>query len=139
MRTFVPDSRITMDKLVFCKRFMLWTAIIVAVIIAVLGLLFGRVVEDTLAEEIGKWIVMGIFIIGIFEVFAYVLAPFFYHMIYHKRLAGNSEWQDGQDKMPARNQGNYTCNKQTFFVLFFVKLFVHFARQFRGSFVPVYC
>ena len=31
------------------------------------------------------------------------------------------------------------CNKQTFFVLFFVKLFVHFARQFRGSFVPVYC
>lgn len=25
-----------------------------------------------------------------------------------KRLAGNSEWQDGQDKMPARNQGNYT-------------------------------
>ncbi len=25
-----------------------------------------------------------------------------------KRLAGNSEWQDEQDKMPARNQGNYT-------------------------------
>ena len=74
-----------MDKLVFCKRFMLWTAIIVAVIIAILGLLFGRVVEDTLAEEIGKWIVMGIFIIGIFEVFAYVLAPFFYHMIYDKK------------------------------------------------------
>ena len=69
----------------FCKRFMLWTAIIVAVIIAVLGLLFGRVVEDTLAEEIGKWIVMGIFFIGIFEVFAYVLAPFFYHMIYDKK------------------------------------------------------
>lgn len=30
------------------------------------------------------------------------------------------------------------CNKQTFFVLFFVKLFVHFSGQFRGSFVPVY-
>ena len=74
-----------MDKRVFCKRFMIWTAIIVAAIIATLGLLFGRVVEDTLAEEIGKWIVMGIFIIGIFEVFAYVLAPFFYHMIYDKR------------------------------------------------------
>lgn len=27
-----------------------------------------------------------------------------------KRLAGNSEWQDGQDKMPARNQGNYTVS-----------------------------
>ena len=57
----------------------------VAAIIAVLGLCFGRVVEATLAEEIGKWIVMGIFIIGIFEVFAYVLAPFFYHWIYDKR------------------------------------------------------
>ena len=41
--------------------------------------------DRTLAEEIGKLIVMGIFIIGIFEVFAYVLAPFFYHMIYDKK------------------------------------------------------
>lgn len=74
-----------MDKRVFCKRFAIWTAIIVAAVIAALGLLFGKVVEDTLAEEIGKWVVMGIFIIGIFEVFAYVLAPFFYHVIYDKR------------------------------------------------------
>ena len=34
--------------------------------------------------------------------------------------------------------GIFGCNKQTFFVLFFVKLFVHFAERFRGSFVPVY-
>lgn len=74
-----------MDKRVFCKRFAIWTAIIVAAVIATLGLLFGKVVEATLAEEICKWILMGIFIIGIFEVFAYVLAPFFYHMIYDKR------------------------------------------------------
>jgi uncharacterized transporter YbjL len=74
-----------MDKLVFCKRFMLWTAIIVAVAIAVIGLCFGKVVEATLAEEIGKWVVAGIFIIGIFEVFAYVLAPLFYHIIYDKK------------------------------------------------------
>jgi hypothetical protein len=64
---------------------MIWTAIVVAVVIALLGICFGKVVEATLAEEIGKWIVMGIFIIGIFEVFAYVLAPFFYHWIYDKR------------------------------------------------------
>ena len=57
----------------------------VAAVIAVLGLCFGSVVEATLAEEIGKWIVMGIFIIGIFEVFAYVLAPLVYHMIYDKK------------------------------------------------------
>jgi len=74
-----------MDKLVFCKRFMLWTAIIVAIAIAVIGLCFGKVVEATLAEEIGKWILMGIFIIGIFEVFAYILAPFFYHIIHDKK------------------------------------------------------
>lgn len=74
-----------MDKRVFCKRFAIWTAIIVAAVIATLGLLFGKVVEPTLAQEIGKWVVMGIFIIGIFEVFAYVLAPFFYHVIYDKR------------------------------------------------------
>ena len=73
------------DKRTFCKRFMIWTAIVVASVIATLGLLFGKVVEATLAEEIGKWIVMGIFIIGIFEVFAYVLAPFFYHWIYDKK------------------------------------------------------
>ena len=64
---------------------MIWTAIIVVLVIAALGLCFGKVVEDTLAEEIGKWIVMGIFIVGIFEVFAYILAPFFYHMIYDKK------------------------------------------------------
>ena len=73
------------EKRTFCKRFMIWTVIVVAVFIAVLGICFGKVVEATLAEEIGKWIVMGIFIIGIFEVFAYVLAPFFYHWIYDKR------------------------------------------------------
>jgi uncharacterized transporter YbjL len=64
---------------------MLWTAIIVAVAIAVIGLCFGKVVEATLAEEIGKWVVAGIFIIGIFEVFAYVLAPLFYHIIHDKK------------------------------------------------------
>ena len=73
------------DKRSFCKRFAIWTAIVAAAVIAVLGLCFGKVVEATLAEEIGKWIVMGIFIIGIFEVFAYILAPFFYHMIYDKK------------------------------------------------------
>ena len=73
------------DKRTFCKRFMIGTAVVVALVIAVLGLCFGKVVEATLAEEIGKWIIMGLFIIGIFEVFAYVLAPFFYHWIYDKK------------------------------------------------------
>lgn len=76
---------ISMDIRTFSKRFMIWTAIIVAVAIAVIGLCFGKVVEGSLAEEIGKWIVMGIFIVGAFEVFVYILAPFFYHMKYDKK------------------------------------------------------
>ena len=74
-----------MDIRTYCKRFMLWTAIIVAAVIATLGICFGKVVEATLAEEIGKWIVMGIFIVGIFEVFAYILAPFFFHWTHDKK------------------------------------------------------
>lgn len=73
------------DIRTFSKRFMLWTAIIVAVIIAAHGLLLGKVGEATLAEEIGKWVVMGLLVIGIFEVFAYILAPFFYHLIHDKK------------------------------------------------------
>ena len=74
-----------MDIRTYCKRFMLWTAIIVAAAIAVIGLCFGKIVEATLAEEIGKWVVVGIFIVGIFEVFAYILAPFFYHLTHDKK------------------------------------------------------
>jgi hypothetical protein len=32
------------DKRFFCKRFAIWTAIIMVVVIATLGLLFGKVV-----------------------------------------------------------------------------------------------
>ena len=74
-----------MDIRTYCKRFMIWTASVVAAAIAAIGLCFGKVVEATVAEEIGKWVVMGIFIVGIFEVFAYILAPFFYHMRYDKK------------------------------------------------------
>jgi hypothetical protein len=73
------------DKRTFCKRFMIGTAVVVAIAVAAIGLRFGRVVEATLAEEIGKWVLMGIFLIGIFEVFAYILAPLVYHSIYDKK------------------------------------------------------
>lgn len=74
-----------MDIRTYSRRFMLWTAIIVAAGIAAIGLTFGKVVEATLAEEIGKWVLVGIFIVGIFEVFAYILAPFFYHLTHDKK------------------------------------------------------
>ena len=68
-----------MDIKTFCKRFMIWTAVIVAVVMLIIGLCFGRVIEETLFGEIAKWVVMTLFIIGIFEVFAYTLSQFFYH------------------------------------------------------------
>ena len=68
-----------MDIKTFCKRFMIWTAVAVAAIMLICGLLFGKIVETNIWEEIGKWIVMTLFIIGIFEVFAYTLSQFFYH------------------------------------------------------------
>ena len=68
-----------MDIKTFCKRFMLWTAIVAAVVMLILGLCFGRVIEANIWEEIGKWIVMTLVIVGILEVFAYTLSQFFYH------------------------------------------------------------
>ena len=68
-----------MDIKTFCKRFMLWTAIITAVVMLILGLCFGKVIEANIWEEIGKWVVMTLVIIGILEVFAYTLSQFFYH------------------------------------------------------------
>lgn len=68
-----------MDIRTFCKRFMLWTAVVVAVVMLILGLCFGKVIEESLFAEIAKWVVMTLFIIVIFEVFAYTLSQFFYH------------------------------------------------------------
>lgn len=82
-----------MDKNIFCKRFMLWTAIIVAVVMLILGLCFGKVIEGSLFGEIAKWVVMTIFIIGIFEVFAYTLSQWFWHMIYDPK-GKDSDSQD---------------------------------------------
>lgn len=43
-----------MDKLKYCKHFMFWTAIVVAIALAVIGIFFGKVIEDTLTDEIIK-------------------------------------------------------------------------------------
>ncbi|MBR6270157.1 MAG: hypothetical protein IKR30_06285 [Bacteroidales bacterium] len=73
-----------MDKVTFMKRCFIWTAVIAAVVIAVIGLCFGKVIEGNLFEEIVKWIVMGIGIIAILEVFVYILAPGIYHRKYER-------------------------------------------------------
>lgn len=68
-----------MDKRTFCKRVAIWTAVIAAAVIAVIGLCFGRVIEGSLFAEVAKWIVMGLVVIGILEGFVYFLAPLYWH------------------------------------------------------------
>ena len=53
--------------------------------IAVIGLCFGRVIEGSLAAEIGKWVLMGLVVIGILEGFVYFLGPLIWHFTYGKR------------------------------------------------------
>ena len=71
-----------MDKKKFCLRFALWTAILVAVVMLICGLCFGKVIDGSLFAEIAKWVVMYFPICAIFEVFAYTLAQWFWHLIY---------------------------------------------------------
>lgn len=68
-----------MEQYKFRRNFMIWTAVGVAVVMLICGLIWGRVIEDNLFQEIAKWVVMYFPICVIFEVFAYVLSGFFYH------------------------------------------------------------
>ena len=74
-----------MDKITFVKRVAIWVAVVAALIIAVIGLCFGRVIEGSLAAEVGKWVLMGLVVIGILEGFVYFLSPLIWHFTYGKR------------------------------------------------------
>ena len=74
-----------MDIRTFCKRFMIWAAVAVAVIMLICGLCFGKVIEANIWEEIGKWVVMTLAIIAGVEALCYTLSQFFYHLIYDKK------------------------------------------------------
>ena len=58
-----------MEKKTFIKKLAIWTTVITAVIIAVIGLCFGKVIEGSLTAEVTKWIVVGAAVIGIIEGF----------------------------------------------------------------------
>ena len=77
----MPD----MDIRTFVKRVAIWVAVVAALIIAVVGLCFGRVIEGSLAAEVGKWVLMGLVVIGILEGFVYFLGPLIWHFTYGKR------------------------------------------------------
>jgi len=68
-----------MDIKTYCKKFMIWTAVVVALVLLVCGLCFGKVIEANIYEEIGKWVFIGLLIICSCEALAYTLSQFFYH------------------------------------------------------------
>ena len=70
----------------FIKKLALWTAIVAAVIIALIGLGWGKVIEGTLFGEITKWIVVGLVVIGILEGFIFSsLGGIIYHFFVEKK------------------------------------------------------
>ena len=74
-----------MNKRTFCKKVAIWVAVIAAVLIAIIGLCFGKVIEGSLFAEIAKWVVMGACVIGILEGFVYFLAPLVWHFYYEDK------------------------------------------------------
>lgn len=60
------------DRVKWCLKIYGWIALVVAVIILVIGLIFGKIIEGTLVAEVGKWVVMSLVIIGIVLGLAYV-------------------------------------------------------------------
>lgn len=73
------------DQRTFVIRVAIWVAIVAAVIVAAIGLCFGKVIEGSLFAEIAKWVLMGLVVIGILEGFVYFLGPLVWHFTYGKR------------------------------------------------------
>lgn len=75
-----------MDQKTFIKKLAIWVAIVAAVIIAIIGLCFGKVIEGNLFAEIAKWIFWGAVIIGILEAFIYMgIGGIIYHFYIEKK------------------------------------------------------
>lgn len=78
-----------MEKKKFVIKFAVWTAVIVALVLLVLGLGWGKVIEETLFGEVTKWIFVGIGVISIFEGFVFsTIAPLVWHQ---KQKKGKNE------------------------------------------------
>lgn len=74
-----------LDQRTFVKRVAVWVAVVAAVIVAVIGICFGKVIEGSLFAEVMKWVLMGAVVIGILEGFVYFLGPLVWHFTYGKR------------------------------------------------------
>lgn len=59
------------DRVKWILKTMGWIAAVVVAVIAILGITCGKVIEGSLIAEIGKWVVMGLFVLFIVEFLAY--------------------------------------------------------------------
>lgn len=73
-----------MNQSTYIKKFAIWTAVIISAIIAICGLLWGKVVEASAFEEVSKWVVctLGIICIVVEPFVVCVIAPLCYHRKY---------------------------------------------------------
>ena len=60
---------IDMEKKEFITKGAIWIAVVTAVIALIIGLCFGKVIEENLFAEICKWVVMTVVVIGVLEGF----------------------------------------------------------------------
>lgn len=64
-----------MNKLTWIKKAFITVAVVTVLVVALIGIIFGKLVEATLIEEIGKWALMAIVLAGIMCVICF--APIF--------------------------------------------------------------
>lgn len=79
----------TLTKKEFMKRCFKWVGIVGMAIAVLNAFIFvvigGHVIEESVFAEFAKWIVGGAFVVGILEVFTYVLGQFAYDFWYRKK------------------------------------------------------
>lgn len=75
-----------MEKKEFIKSVAVCVAAASVIILAVLGLAFGKVIEGSLFAEIAKWLFMSVIIIAILEGFVYLaVGPLMWHWYEKKK------------------------------------------------------
>lgn len=57
-----------MEKKKFLVKGAIWIAVVTAILALIIGLCFGKVIEENLFAEVTKWIVVtGVIVIGVLE------------------------------------------------------------------------
>ena len=123
------------SKLQFMKKAFLWTAIFSAIVIAVVGIvraLTGApLVEETLGQEIAKYVVMWVWVTVILECFTYTLGQVAYHWQDENKEKYGKRWFIEGIKDDFRYIKEQITWKKVFktigiYVLFFAALFAIF-------------